>query len=87
MTTEPYDLQDVLDNVMLVEAQPNHGALLRWIKRYPQFAKELESFFATWSESEMWKNLPDPVEIDEEAINERVTKRILAKLRTHQRTR
>jgi hypothetical protein len=86
MTAEKYDLQDVLDAVMLAESEPSHEALLRWIKRYPRFSKELENFFVTWSESEMRKHLPDPVEIDENDITERAVRRTMAKLR-QQRTR
>ena len=79
MTTEKYDLQEVLDAVMLAESEPSHAALRRWIKRYPQFSKELERFFVSWSESEMWKHLPDSVEIDDQSIVERAVKRTLAK--------
>jgi hypothetical protein len=66
---EKYDLQDVLDAVMLAEPRPDHEALLRWTKRYPKFGKQLENFFMAWSESEMRKHLPDPAETDDEAIN------------------
>ena len=81
MTTEKYDLEEVLDAVMLAESQPSHEALLRWIKRYPRFGKELEKFFVTWSEAEMRKHLPDAAGIDDEAIVERAVKRVLAKKR------
>ena len=85
--TEKYDFQDVLDALMLAESEPSHEALLRWIKRYPRFSKELENFFVSWSESEMRKHLPDPVEIDENDITERAVKGAMAKLRNEQRTR
>ena len=87
MTAEKYDLQDVLDAVMLAESEPSHEALLRWIKRYPRFSKELENYFVAWSEAEMRKHLPDPVEIDENSIIERAVKRTMAKLRNQERTR
>jgi hypothetical protein len=87
MTTAKYDLQDVLDAVMLAEPEPSHEALVRWMKRYPGFGKELEKFFVSWSESEMWKHLSDSVEIDDEAITERAIKRTLAKQRNYERTR
>jgi len=81
MTAEKYDLQDVLDAVMLAESEPSHDALLRWIKRYPRFSQELANYFVAWSEAEMRKHLPDSVEIDENAITERAVKRTMAKLR------
>jgi len=87
MTTEKYDAQDVMDAVMLAESTPSYEALLRWIQRYPKFSKELENFFVAWSEVEMSKHFSDPVDIDEEAITERAVKRVLAKLRRHERTR
>ena len=87
MTTEKDDLQDVLDAVMLAESEPSHAALLRWMKRYPMFGKQLENFFVAWSEAEMWKHLPDPVNIDDEAISERAVKRTLAKRRAAERVR
>ena len=62
MTAEKYDLQDVLDALMLAESEPSHEALLRWIRRYPKFSKELEDYFVAWSESELRKHLPDPAE-------------------------
>jgi P2-related tail formation protein len=87
MTTEKYDLEDVLDAVMLAESQPSHEALLRWMKRYPKFGKQLENFFVAWSESEMRQHLSDTVEIDDEAITERAVKRVLAKLQRYERAR
>ena len=87
MMTGKYDLEDVLDAVILAESKPNHEALLRWMKRYPKFSKELENFFVAWSEAEMRKHLPDPVVTDGEAITERAVKRALAKLRRYERTR
>jgi len=85
MKTEKYDLQEVLDSVMLEESKPSHAALLRWIKRYPKFSKQLENFFVSWSESEMWKHLPDPVEIDDKDLTERAVKRVLDKRRSGER--
>jgi hypothetical protein len=87
MTTEKYDLQDILDAVMLAEPRPSHEALVRWMKRYPKFRKELEKFFVSWSEADMWQHLPDSVEIDDEAITERAIKRTLAKRQHYERTR
>jgi hypothetical protein len=87
MMAEKYDLQDVLDAVMLAESEPSHEALLRWIKRYPRFSKELENYFVAWSDAEMRTHLPDPVEIDENSIIERAVKRTIAKLRNQERTR
>jgi hypothetical protein len=83
MMTEKYDLQDVLDQLMLAEPQPTYDALLRWIQRYPRFKRDLENFFVAWSESEMRTHLPDTIEIDDEAILERAVKRVLAKKRNY----
>ena len=68
-------------------SKPSHEALVRWIKRYPRFRKELEAFFVNWSEAELAKRFPDTAEIDDEAITERAVKRTLAKLRSHNRVR
>lgn len=87
MTTEKFDVDEVLDAVMLAETEPSHKALVRWVKRYPQFRKDLEDFFVSWSESEMARNFPDGEEFDEDAVAERAVKRTLAKLRSQTRTR
>ena len=88
MTSNKYDLEEVLDAVVVAERKPSHEVLVRWIKRYPGFRKELENFFVAWSEAEMAKYRPDTEGIDDEAITERAVKRVLAKLRTqNQRSR
>jgi hypothetical protein len=88
MTSNKYDLEEVLDAVMVAERKPSYEALIRWIKRYPGFRKELENFFVAWSEAEMAKYQPDTGGMDDEAIAERAVKRVLAKLRTqNQRSR
>lgn len=81
MTTEKYDLEELLDAVMLAESQPSYEALRRWMKRYPKFGKELEKFFVTWSGAEMRNHLPDTAEMDDEAIVDRAVRRVLAKKR------
>jgi DNA-binding MarR family transcriptional regulator len=70
--------EDVLNEVMLAEDTPSHAALLRWTARYPDYAKDLAKFFATWAMQEVQTREP---EIDEQKIIERTVSRGLAILR------
>lgn len=49
MKTQPVDFEEVVDSLMIEESQPDHAALMRWMKLYPQFAQELTEFFAEWA--------------------------------------
>jgi hypothetical protein len=49
MNTQPLELDDILDSIMIEEQTPNYDALVRWSTRYPQFARELSDFFANWA--------------------------------------
>lgn len=42
------DLQDVLDAYAMTESGPSLAALAEWIRRYPQFKRELTDFTAEW---------------------------------------
>ena len=66
--TDKIPFEDVLDALMLEEDKPDHPALVRWQRRYPQYRKQLAEFFATWTIQErLAKVLPEPV-IDEEKL-------------------
>ncbi len=66
--TEKITFEDVLDELMLEETNPDYKALVRWQKRYPQFRDQLADFFATWSvERHRPKNAPE-TDIDEEKL-------------------
>lgn len=49
MRQTEFDLEDVLNAVMLEEKEPNYEALQRWCKRYPAYRASLARFFATWA--------------------------------------
>lgn len=42
-------LENVLNDYMVSEPVPNHASLKEWIKRYPQYKKELTDFVVSWS--------------------------------------
>ncbi|MCA9087535.1 MAG: hypothetical protein KDA90_02745 [Planctomycetaceae bacterium] len=42
--------EDILDEIMLQEPEPQYDALLRWCELYPEHRDQLTSFFATWAE-------------------------------------
>jgi hypothetical protein len=66
MNTQRFDLDDVLDSLMVEEAKPSYAALTRWIAKYPQFSKELADFFAVWG---IQAERSDEVEIDSERLS------------------
>ncbi len=47
--TNDFTLDDVLDSIMVAEEEPTYDALNRWIERFPQYRKDLSSFFAAWA--------------------------------------
>lgn len=67
-------LDDILDEIMLQEQEPNHQALTRWCKQYPEHTEELTRFFATWAVQEMQTERP---EIDEERVANRMVSHAL----------
>jgi DNA-binding PadR family transcriptional regulator len=71
MTNSNVLWEDVLDALMLEEPKPSYEALVRWTERYPQYREALTEFFATWSMQAVWADLPEQVEIDEDAIVEK----------------
>ncbi len=58
-------LDEILDEIMLQEQEPNHQALVRWCKRYPEHTGELARFFATWAVQQAQNT---PPAIDEELV-------------------
>lgn len=66
MNTQPIDLDDVLDSLMVEESKPSYAVLTRWIAKYPQFSKELADFFAVWA---IQAERSDEVEIDSERLS------------------
>jgi len=66
MNTQPFDLDDVLDSLMVEESKPSYAVLTRWIAKYPQFSKELADFFAVWA---IQAERSDEVEIDGELFS------------------
>lgn len=46
---EDVALDEILDDIMLQESEPNHEALLRWCNKYPEHREALTRFFATWA--------------------------------------
>lgn len=66
MNTQPFDLDDVLDSLMVEESKPSYTALTRWIAMYPQLSKELADFFALWA---IQAERSDGVDIDSERLS------------------
>ena len=67
-------LDDILDEIMLQEQEPNHQALTRWCKRYPEHTEELARFFATWAVQQVQTEHPA---IDEELVASRMVSHAL----------
>lgn len=66
-THEPSQtLDDVLDDFMATTERPSYDTLREWIRRYPQFERELTNLAASWALTE---HLPPNREaIDEERL-------------------
>lgn len=67
MTDHKIDFQDLLQEVVL-EGDSSYAALKRWTERFPDYRDRLADFFATWSIQKVRSEMPDPVQIDTEAI-------------------
>lgn len=71
--------EDVLQELMLAEAEPNYTTLLKWQARYPQWRDSLAEYFAVWAiQSEP---IDDEPEIDEDAIVQKTMARAMNMLR------
>jgi hypothetical protein len=66
--TEFISFDDVLDDLILEEYFPDDALLLKWKRRFPQFEKDLEEYFATWR-TQLART--EDAEMDEDAIVER----------------
>lgn len=61
-------LDDVLDAYVDAVALPSHPALLEWIRRYPQYERELTAFTVNWSRIEHSHLVTDVAETDEDTL-------------------
>jgi hypothetical protein len=61
--------EEIIDEIMLWETKPNHDALTRWSKKYPEHREALAKFFATWAIQE---KLPEGEAIDEARAGQRM---------------
>lgn len=48
-------LDDILNTYVASATAPDHATLTEWIRRYPQYARELTEFAASWG---LWESLP-----------------------------
>lgn len=58
-------IEDILDALLLEEAEPSYEALMRWSARYPQHSEALANFFATWA---VQAELPQEINVDQERL-------------------
>ncbi len=61
------ELEDVLDAYVASGTDPG-GTLDEWIRRYPEYEKELTEFAASWSLMEFLPPSPDAEKVDEETL-------------------
>lgn len=61
-------LGDVLNDYIASEPNPSHAALNRWIRRYPEYKKELTEFTVNWSLMEHLPPSAKAVEVDQETL-------------------
>ncbi|MPZ13595.1 MAG: hypothetical protein GEU73_04095 [Chloroflexi bacterium] len=62
------DLDDVLDALVASDADPNSASLAEWIRRYPQYEREITEFAASWSLMKWLPPSPDAEAVDEETL-------------------
>lgn len=70
MTERPRadELQDVLDAYRAALDEPSKAALDDWIRRYPQYARELTDFTVGWSLSQTLPPRPEVLALPSEAL-------------------
>ncbi|MCC6630136.1 MAG: hypothetical protein IT340_22375 [Chloroflexi bacterium] len=61
-------LEDVLDAFVASGAGPNDASLAEWIRRYPQYERELTEFAASWSLMTWLPPSPETEDVDEETL-------------------
>jgi len=76
----PDELQDILDAYVAAAPAPTPATLTAWIKRYPQYARELTAFTVTWSLSETLPLAPEVQIIPVETLAQRGMDRVHAVL-------
>jgi hypothetical protein len=65
---ERQTLEDVLDAFVASAADPGDASLADWIRRYPQYERELTEFAASWSLMRSLPPAPDAEQVDEETL-------------------
>jgi hypothetical protein len=68
MRNEQEALEDVLDAYVASNSVPSQQALKEWIRRYPNYRRELIEFTVSWTMIEHLPPSPDVDEIDEELL-------------------
>lgn len=61
-------LEDVLDAYVASGGGPNSTSLADWIRRYPEFERELTEFAASWSLMKALPPSPDAEQVSEEVL-------------------
>lgn len=46
---ETLELEEIQDEIVSSEEEPNHEALTRWCRQYPKYQDALTTFFAAWA--------------------------------------
>src|SRR5437660_1670995 len=80
------ELDDVLDAYMAEAGTPNWSSLAVWVRRYPQYERELMEFAATWARME-WAPLSRGNEVDEDTLVLRGMSVVQNLLHEHRQTR
>lgn len=65
---ERQELEDVLDAYVASAKGPHHASLTEWVRRYPQYARELTEFAVGWSLMETLPPSPEVAEVAEETL-------------------
>lgn len=65
---ERQELEDVLDAYVAAAQGPDNASLTDWIRRYPQYARELMEFAARWSLMETLPAAREVAEVTEETL-------------------
>ncbi len=76
----PDELQDILDAYVAATPAPTPATLVAWIRRYPQYERELTTFTVTWSLSETLPVAPEVQIIPVETLAQRGMDRVHAVL-------
>jgi len=82
MTTHdiPDELQDILDAYVAATSEPTTASLAAWIRRYPQYERDLTEFAVNWSLSDTLPTAPEVEAIPAETLVQRGMARVHAVL-------